>query len=499
MSRKKRNGKKGSALITTVLVAVLVCALVTLMLSLSLYGQTLAKAEKGHVIHQDRLDMLSALFLEFGVEPAEDFGYDIQVYQLSNDRSVMAVRSDPKNDMCVMLVERNNGKLVKQLYNVLYPYTVNYTPNRTVSVSVGTEAVATFEKELAQNDYKKGGPFRLYGKWKLENAVPQSGAAESFAFVTVCSKEQSAVTSQHAKRLTANTGGWTNLADSNGNPITFNNLTELSSVVFGMKGMSGTLTVADMMIVNAANEIVYSTANDPHLFGFGDLRRAQYHCTWSCAVEPIKYIGYADASWPVRTRDTTNYLPNRVVSIDVPQQYDQEVAKLIIDPKLSVFATGKAYTLTGRIRVNLEGLSATNTLPAYAKLYGLGLTCDYMTTGEWIPIVDEHNEPTVFYGGQKDDISFSLINGCGTLELADIKIVDANGNVVYDMCADPAFEKDVTYPAHVGLGSIWKPFTWAGGASAHPFTVNIHVNPIWQTHTAKDYEAPTFAESVPAQ
>lgn len=496
MRISKRNRKKGSALITTVLIAVLVCAMVTLMLSLSLYGQSLAKANGSQVVRQDRLDMLTSLFLEFGVEPVEDFGYDIQVRQLDNGHSLMVVRNTPDDDTCVMLVERDDGRLVKQLYGVYYPY-IDYTPNRTVSVCVGTEKVALFEKELSHSDYKTGGPFRLYGKWKLENAVPQSGATESYAFVTVCSTSQSPVESKHANRLTESCDGWVNLKGSDGNPITFNNLSEFSRVAFGMKGMSGTLTVADMIIVNAAGEIVYSTANDPHLFGFGDLRRAQYHCTWSCSVEPIKYIGYADATWPVRTRDVTNYIPNRVVSIDVPQQYDQEVAKLIIDPKLSVFATGKAYTLTGRIRVNLKGLSATNTLPSYAKLYGLGLTCDYMTTGEWIPIVDEHNEPTVFYGGQKDDISFSLVNGYGTLELADIKIVDANGNVIYDMCVDPAFEKDVTYPAHVGLGGIWKPFTWEGEPSAHPFTVNIKVNPILQTHTQADYQVPVFAESVP--
>ena len=50
MRISKRNRKKGSALITTVLVAVLVCAMVTLMLSLSLYGQSLAKAGSVQVV-----------------------------------------------------------------------------------------------------------------------------------------------------------------------------------------------------------------------------------------------------------------------------------------------------------------------------------------------------------------------------------------------------------------------------------------------------------------
>ena len=62
MRISKRNRKKGSALITTVLVAVLVCAMVTLMLSLSLYGQSLAKAGSVQVVLQDRLDMLTSLF-----------------------------------------------------------------------------------------------------------------------------------------------------------------------------------------------------------------------------------------------------------------------------------------------------------------------------------------------------------------------------------------------------------------------------------------------------
>ena len=121
MSKNMRNRQKGSALITTVLVAVLVCAMIVLMMSLSLYGQSLAKAERSSVIRQDQLDMLAALFLEFGVEPAEDFGYDVEVTYFDGGHSVMTVRNKPSDDVCVMLVECVDGKIIKQLYNVSYP------------------------------------------------------------------------------------------------------------------------------------------------------------------------------------------------------------------------------------------------------------------------------------------------------------------------------------------------------------------------------------------
>ncbi len=122
MSKNKRNCQKGSALITTVLVAVLVCALIVLMMSLSLYGQSLAKASRSSVIRQDRLDLLSALFLEFGVEPAEDFGYDLEIQYFNGGFSVMTVRDNPQDDVCVMLLERDaEGRVIRHLYNVYYP------------------------------------------------------------------------------------------------------------------------------------------------------------------------------------------------------------------------------------------------------------------------------------------------------------------------------------------------------------------------------------------
>lgn len=831
MRISKRNRKKGSALITTVLVAVLVCAMVTLMLSLSLYGQSLAKAGGVQVVLQDRLDMLTSLFLEFGVEPVEDFGYDIQVRQLDSGRSLMVVRNADDDENCVMLVERDDGKLVKRLYNVYYPY-FDYTPNRTVSVRTELDINPTMRLHLDKEDYATGGPFSVYGKWKLARAAEQNGDYSEYAYISfsketvkppcdsvefvhkqlvkdntkiqwkmekladgtgwqlkhvssglyldvaaandgdiendsltlspydaasatqrwtfsdhwgfiwqvqnqgtglwlVADKDTYQLTfsqtdPQHnynypyfsvtmfadfsgeidfyhnttvtdlntigndsivitpryemdwleqeyplyavpdvefvheqmvkdsttiqwnlekagndwrikhvssgkyldvvnandgnaandamtltaynaasqtqvwefipyytynwqlrnkatgfwaivdqntynitfspsdpavdyeypyfsvtrytdyvgeisyennvalsdlstvgsdtvvitpryelnwveqayplfvatdarqtavQNRLTATTDGWMNLKNSQGQTITFGNLSEDMALVFGLHGMAGNLTVADLIITNAAGEIVYSMANDKTLYGVGDLRAVNR------AVCPWDAWGVAlydnTTSWAISTLDTTKYLPNRVVGITVPQKYDQAVAKLIINPKV-FFTAGETYTLTGRLRANVKGASAVaGANEPYTTIDGVGVANEYLTTDGWVSLAKADGAPITFVGGQDRDVEFCLTNAYGTLELADLKILDSHGNVVYDICTDAAFENNVTYPAHVGLGGIWKPFAWEGEPSAHPFTVNIKVNPILQTHTQADYQVPVFAESAP--
>ena len=127
---------------------------------------------------------------------------------------------------------------------------------------------------------------------------------------------------------------------------------------FTMKNAKGDFTVADLVIADKDDEIVYSLANDPCFSGITDFSRKQ-------SSEPgfmwAPVISGGDASIRVDTAGENTYVPNRVLTLNIPENvegetsYPENCAYLhlnVKDPGTTAFTeAGSPYPLRGMVKV----------------------------------------------------------------------------------------------------------------------------------------------------
>ena len=541
----KRNPKKGSALITTVMVALLVCALVGIMLSLSMYDKTLAKNSELAVTRQNQLDMLTDLFLKYGNVPAENFGYTINVYHFENGNSTMTVRTSPTELICTMVVEQRDGDLIARYYNTTYEHTET-TCDRTIGIHNESDTKPYLKLSIPKSAVSSNGPFYVYGRIKLERAMATSSSGID-AFVNLAGDGKSERT---VIRLTDNTNGWVELHDADGKPLKFEKVPSSSlDFIFGLNKTTGDLTISDLVIVNSKNQVCYSLANDRYMTGIGNVRSIQGSSHWwRC------YGGNAKTTtYPIVTRDPDNYVPQRMISV-VQNNNDNAGESCVALYKSAICDKGGEgwYYITGRIRVTVNGMTklcdvagewptgmivdvsgaydhdnddSTPDVGPYVSSDKLQPTMFYYRSGCWSPILDQSGNYYKFYASSncersgEDYLKFTLWACKGTFDIADIRVYKlssktatpnpASDTCVYNMETDTKLTDSTRPNCKLGGDTVindfwsihWLPheryldqglITTAGS-----WQVQIVVNPNTVSHNkAKDYDLPEFSNKV---
>ena len=464
----KRNAKKGSALITTVMVVLLVCALIGTMLSLSLWAKTLSKGREKALTKQAQLDMLTDLFLKYGTEPIDTFGYFIDIFYYEDGTSTMTVRVKEDSVLCDMVVEQLNGELIARYYDIPYEHTENVSM-RTIGIHNEADTNPHLKLTLKKADVSANGPFYVYGKIKLERAVG-IGSQNVRAYVNMSMNGGSQTT---VMTLTANTDGWVNLHNADGTPLKFDSVPS-SSVEFliGLDKTSGDLTLSNLVVVNSKNVVCYSLANDAYLNGIGDLRTTSLS-KWT----RHGYSKYTTA-YPVVTTDPDNYMPRRVLSLSQPNyRCHGEPFLALYKSALKDKAGAGFYYITGRFRTSnitraelcdKAGDDPTamfldvhgsydhdndDSTPKFTSTYPSGVTTSdgayFASSGCWSPLLDQKGNYLKFYvpanceRSGEDYIKFTLWAAQGSFDLADIRVYKlssqnatpnpATDTLVYDM------------------------------------------------------------------
>jgi len=538
----KRNTKKGSALITTVMVALLVCALVGTMLSLALWDKNLAKTAEKEVTKQNQLDMLTDVFLKYGVKPENTFGYSIEVFYFEDGSSTMTVRAKETSPLCTMLVSQHNGEIIERYYDVPYEHTETVC-NRTIGIHNETDAKPYLKLSVPKSEVSANGPFYVYGRIKLERAVG-IGSNPVRAFVNMGingSGDKTVMT------LTANTDGWANLHNEDGSPLKFDSVPSKSlDFLFGMDNTSGELAVADLVIVNSKNIVCYSLANDPYINGIGNVPSIQgsYHWWEACGRNS------KNTTYPIVTR-SDNYVPKRMISIH--QDNDKNAGEACVALYKSALRDAKGtgegwYYLTGRVRINVTGYTelcekvagewptgmlldisgdydhdnneATPEVGPYVSADKLQAGVFHYKSGCWSPILTQDANYFKFYISNncersgEDYIKFTLWAAKGTYDIADIRVYKMNGSTpnpdsdtpVYNMETDDSVTKNTSMPncalgGETKINDFWsihwlphKTYIQNGTiGTSGSWTVQTAANPKDISHNkVTDYSLPVF-------
>ena len=178
--------------------------------------QSMSKTAERLVTRQNRLDMLTDLFLEYNHVPDQNFGYDIKVYYFEDGSSTMTVRQKETSVLCDMIVEQREGELIARYYDAPYFHTESVT-NRTIGIHNEEDNKPYLKLRIPKSDLPSGNTFYVYGKIKLERAMGK-GSSNVRAFVNVGvngSNDRTVMT------LDANTNGWIDLQTSDGQPLQF--------------------------------------------------------------------------------------------------------------------------------------------------------------------------------------------------------------------------------------------------------------------------------------
>ena len=344
------------------------------------------------------------------------------------------------------------------------------TVNRVVGIRCTENINPTFTMSLlydAEMLDGKTGPYTVTAKLKLSDyAAMQDGGN---AFVDFVVGNQTA----NQARYTANTDGWVDAEwtlDTKGLD---------AKMIFGMYYASGEFLVADLVIRDANGELVYYMANDPTLYGTTDMK--QYASDpWSAAD-----YGSDKSSLIFSTTKMEEYVPNRVFTVTPDTSVNKPAINpvIIINTESDKFESGKTYTLTGKVKINLTGeiTGTSNTMNAgYGGRY-------QGTTNGWISIVDKTGKPYTFKG-KTGYFTFLMWYATGNLSVADLTITDEDGVVVYSMEGDQEFPSTKNrYSAMWGDPYILVTYgdqnaCWFSSYTAETVT----------EHKAEDYRMPTF-------
>ncbi len=344
------------------------------------------------------------------------------------------------------------------------------TVNRVVGIRCTENINPTFTMNLlydAEMLDGKTGPYTVTAKLKLSDyAAMQDGGN---AFVDFMVGNQTA----NQARYTANTDGWVDAEwtlDTKGLD---------AKMIFGMYYASGEFLVADLVIRDANGELVYYMANDPTLYGTTDMK--QYASDpWSAAD-----YGSDKSSLIFSTTKMEEYVPNRVFTVTPDTSVNKPAINpvIIINTESDKFESGKTYTLTGKVKINLTGeiTGTSNTMNAgYGGRY-------QGTTNGWISIVDKTGKPYTFKG-KTGYFTFLMWYATGNLSVADLTITDEDGVVVYSMEGDQEFPSTKNrYSAMWGDPYILTTYgdqnaCWFSSYTAETVT----------EHKAEDYRMPTF-------
>lgn len=372
-----------------------------------------------------------------------------------------------------------------------------YIPNRYITMESDTNVNPYFTLSLPKDEYSNGGPFTITAKVKMENLT--AIGTEPFPRCYMKLFENGVDPNEQGVWL-VNTDGWVDLKTAGGKNLTFNNLTEDSRLNFYFWYAKAKFSVADLKIFNNSGEIVYSLANDAMLTGKTNLKTlnsllsgAQRTSKWKCGDY---WGGTADTKFTITTKEY-DYTPNRYIKISLTGD-DATTSciqgSVVLYRRASDFPdmVGQDLTVYGMMKVdNFAAKANSGTNQSYFTLSNITAVNRFENTGGWVPIVDADGKPPVI----KSDMNiWGSWYASGDFYLADIKLVDPQGNVVYDMETDTNLGADgnITLRSSRSIWAFWSYSTttfpaWDVGIQHSLTTLTTPV-----THTLDDYRAAIY-------
>jgi len=327
----------------------------------------------------------------------------------------------------------------------------------------------------------QNGPYTIQARVKVQNLSTESG----YAYVDINYYDSGV---QNLVKFYEDTDGYVKLLKSDGKPITFDTPDEDFEIVFGLKDATGEFYMADFLILDADDNVVYSFANDPTLYGVTDVKKY--------GVPPglwrgkdIK-TGEAESTIFVTTK-MSEYIPNRYVSVapTVGRKAAAINPVLIINTNCGLFESGKEYTIKGKIKVNLTGQipHASEKMNSYfqGRYYG--------NTNGWVSITRLDGSFFTFEG-QTGYVTAGLWYAFGNIALADIKVYDEDGNIVYDMFEDSKFWENQTAKS-LSWDSTYPFIPAAYGANAEAY-YTAYTTETFIEYDESEYGIPQFTDVV---
>lgn len=412
-----------------------------------------------------------------------------------------------------------------------------YTPNRAFvieneSASTVSLSLTAMPNQLGAED-EPNGPYHLWARMNIDGleAIDDSQAAS----ISVSAKygyypaggDKMQYRTEELCSWTADTDGWVDMTLPDGHHLTLESLDPLQNdeencdvtVEITVSNAKGTFQIADLVIADKTDEIVYSLANDPCFSGITDFSRKQsteLNFLWSPAISG------GDATIGVETAKVKpDYVPNYVLTLDIPANQEGEAmhpedhAYIYLNlnaPPTTVFTTeGNPYTLRGMVKVENfaretsehdDNAITRSQNPAFmmgnsAGSYWHGLTGN---TDGWIPLLKGDGTPFTFnYDSSTSWYRFWGSWGCtGQYSLADLEVLDKDGNVVY------SFETDTDLTDGAVFNAAHKEPTNTGGKSGlllwsdgfdSAYSYRYDVADEITEHTEEDYAIPVFEET----
>lgn len=411
-----------------------------------------------------------------------------------------------------------------------------YTPNRSITIS--NEAAAASLTMTALPDHlgageTVNGPYHLWAMMKIDGMTAIDNGAEAsvaltakYGYYTAGSDDLQYKTVELGK-WTADTDGWVEMTtaagphfvleaiDPSGEDDVYGDVT----IEFAMNNAGGDFSFADLVIADKDNQIVYSLANDPCFSGITDFSRKMSSVSsflWTPLVDRTK------TSVTVATAGEKNYTPNRVLTMDIPENvegetsaYPESFGYLHLDASLLKAEDGP-FTLRGMVKVenfaaNSSKLNADaetrGSNPAFLMGNPFNTFHGLIADTDWIPFLNGDGTPLTFV--RNNDASqwyaqfFCSWGATGKYSLADLEVLDKDGNVVYSF-ADDKVLASYTQPFNPGVSpdtSNGKPglFFWANDYVGVDTNTRIQytysVADQMTEHSAEDYQIPTFEET----
>lgn len=324
------------------------------------------------------------------------------------------------------------------------------------------------------------GPFYLVGKMKL------TGFEGEKALISVNGAEKIA--------LTADTDGWVDIKDADGNYLSLDmsNVEFMDGIAVALSSANGEFAIADLRIVDKDNNIVYSLANDTYLYGLSDLTKVKTQYK-AFIDDDFNDAGLGYAGWKFDGKGKFNvltkndeYVPNKVLTMIVDEEHKAENPAIIFcnayAPEL--FENGP-YTITGKLRVDrMDRMDAAQT-----PTVGMAGK-NYNVTNGWISFADVLGETPSF--SHNSGAHWALISyyAYATVSVADVVIYDKDGEKVFDMATME--DEDGYYKSGSTLGGGYISLASYMGSRQQYLLLS---NPEPVEHTAADYTVPVFVET----
>ena len=372
-----------------------------------------------------------------------------------------------------------------------------YAPNRAFGIISTVDANPYVTWAVWGDDFVDADKYYIFANVQVSGFQAFEGAEDAGCYITLEAGSYTATLGS----WNADTNGWIALEDAEGTPFSFEKLATIDDSVvltFETKNAAANFLVADLIIADCNGNIIYSLANDKQMDLESDMRY-----TTSTAWDAKPFVANPDGPslFPIRTQGRNVYVPNVSLSI-APQAWTPGCTpenSIIIRTNAAPFVAGETYTIRGKILVDIkEGFQLNANPRADFTAHTLGpigsaSICD---TDGWVSLVYPSGDPITFKGtADLDYVKFNLYMAHGVLGLADIVILDSQGNVVYDMSKDAGVTgvtEPITHEGWFDLGEIWRIALY--GEEYSSCTVTVNENPT--QYADSEYDVPQFDESV---